>query len=151
MHPFKKLAFCVFVLLAACSPPKPSNIFAAVDENDSAFVKAWIKEGGNPNIRLASGEGLPYVATGPHGGHAVLIARLEAGADPNLAYHEYTPLMNAASWTDAEAVQILLAHGANPNLSNKDGKVALDFVLPNNGHDRPVIEALQRAALRPRP
>lgn len=146
----RKLSFGVLALLAACSQqePEPSNIFAAVDNGNSAYVRAWIKNGGNPDARDSSGQSLVYIATGPHGGHAVLIALLEGGADPNLGLHKYTPLMNAANWADLDSVRSLLTHGANPNLRNEDGKIAMELVGKNAGYERPVIQVLQWATFQ---
>jgi hypothetical protein len=148
IHLLRSCTFCVFLLLAACSRQEPLNIFTAVAQEDTSYVKAWIRQGGNPDTRDIYGQTLLFIATGPKGGHSVLIALLEGGADPNLGVQRYTPLMNAANWVDLQAVRILLGHGANPNLRNADGRTALEVVSDNGGIERPVIEELQRVTLR---
>lgn len=148
IHVLKSCTFCLFLLLTACSRQEPVNIFTAVADDNASYVRAWIKQGGNPDTRDINGQSLLYIATGPHGGHRVLIALLEGGADPNLGVHGYTPLMNVASWADLKGVRILLGHGANHNLRNADGRTALELVGGAGGHERLVIEELQRVTLR---
>ena len=120
------------------------GIFDAVSNNDAAYVQRWLKEGGDPNLKDSSGQSLLYVATGPKGGNAVLAALLRAGANPNEGAHGYTPLMNAASWVDLTAVQLLLKHGADPKLRNSRGQVALDVVGLAGGKEKPVIQLLRQ-------
>ena len=141
--------FCVsavtlaaLLVLVGCSK-ESINIAQAVDGNEAGYVKKWLKSGGNPNLTNAYGESLLYIATGPHGGHEVLEALLAAGAKLEMGAGKYTPLMNAASWCDLEAVQLLHNHGANPNAQNERGQRALDVVGRAGGSEQSVIDLLR--------
>ncbi len=59
---------------------------------------------------------------------------LTKGADVNFIGDDLgeTPLMAAAQMGHAEAVKILLGHGADPNVKGKDGKTALSLALEYN-------------------
>jgi ankyrin repeat protein len=52
-----------------------------------------------------------------------------------------TPLIVAASNLRADWVKILLAHGANPNIRDKDGKTAIDHVFHNEADDEQTKKA----------
>lgn len=76
---------------------------------------------------------------------------LKAGHDPNIRdlntlgsmfsiLAGSTPLMKAAEKGDLELVDILLRHGADPNLSNNSGEFAL-LLASQYGHDK-VVERL---------
>jgi ankyrin repeat protein len=130
------------LVLVGCTK-ESTNIAQAVDGNEAGYVKEWLKSGGDPNLTNAHGESLLYIATGPHGGHEVLEALLAAGAKIEMGAGKYTPLMNAASWCDLEAVQLLLKHGANPNAQNERGQRALDVVGRGGGAEEPVIDLLR--------
>ena len=90
--------------------------------NDSRGVQLWISRGGNPNNK-----GLLDMATGPKGGHEVLKVLVKSGLDINEITYDYTPLMNAASWCNYEAVKYLLEQGADANIKNSKGKTAYDL------------------------
>jgi hypothetical protein len=58
-------------------------------------------------------------------GSVVLSTLLDAGADPNLAdWDGLTPLMEAAQHGRADAVWLLLRHGADPTRLNRSGNTA---------------------------
>ena len=57
---------------------------------------------------------------------------LENGADPNhLAHDGSTPLMWAARRGSEAIIRLLLKHGANPEIRNRNGEDAVDFALKN--------------------
>ena len=64
----------------------------------------------------------------------VMTLLLTKGVEVNLIGDDLgeTPLMAAAQMGHAEAVKILLAHGADPNLKTKEGKTALSLALEYN-------------------
>ncbi len=108
--------------------PKPNSIIDFVAVNDSANVAKWLNEGGDPNYPLPDSSSLLYLATGPHGGNQVMELLVKAGAKINKGAGKYTPLMNAASWTNYDAVTFLLDNGADPNLMNENGQTALEVI-----------------------
>ncbi|HPN68156.1 MAG TPA: ankyrin repeat domain-containing protein [Saprospiraceae bacterium] len=121
------VTFLLFTL-SFCTQINNSKIVEYVDDNDYNKVEKWLKNGGNPNIILPDNSTLLYIATGPHGGIEVTKILIEAGADVNKGHFDYTPLMNAASWTNYLMVEYLLDHKANPNLKNISGKTALQVI-----------------------
>jgi ankyrin repeat protein len=53
---------------------------------------------------------------------------LEAGADPNARRQGgFTPLHEAVTTCNVELAELLLAHGANPHLSNDEGDSPLQL------------------------
>lgn len=121
------VTFLLFTL-SFCTQIDNSKIVEYVDNNDYNKVEKWLKNGGNPNIILPDSSTLLYIATGPHGGMEVTKILVEAGSDVNKGQCKYTPLMNAASWTNYLIVEYLLDHNANPNLKNNFGKTALQVI-----------------------
>lgn len=137
-------AAVVVVALAACGR-QSNGIFEAVSSNDRSYVMQWLQAGGNPNALSSSNESLLHIATGPKGGNEVMMLLLEACANPNLGAYGYTPLMNAASWVNLPAVELLLQFGANPQQRNEDGKTAIDVVGLASGREKTVIARLNEA------
>ena len=53
---------------------------------------------------------------------------LKLGADPNIAAHDKTtPLHTALKKEYFEAFEILLAHGANPDVAGRDGRTVREI------------------------
>jgi ankyrin repeat protein len=124
------LANCILLaLLPACTVSSPeSDPFSATDSNNASALRAYFDRGGDPNIMSPDGVTLLYVATGPHGGEAVLRLLLERGANPNVGAGAYSPLMNASSWCWIEGVSLLAEAGADLKARNEKGETALDAV-----------------------
>ena len=65
---------------------------------------------------------------------------LQYGADPNLAFQTWTPLMLASRHGSLSIVEMLLAHGAVVGLSDDEGRTAADYArlgqasVPENNH-----------------
>ncbi len=140
----------------------------AVAKNDTAAVRRLLARGMKPDFnfdeagpRLRTGESPLTMAIGR--GH-LEIARilLEAGADVNRRDDfDQSPLDRART---AEAMELLLAHGADVNASGRRGMSALDLAierrdpatvqilmahgarvdLPNNAQDRFLVAAQRR-------
>jgi ankyrin repeat protein len=122
--------------------------FAAAYWNDEKALASALKQGTSPDARNAVGETLLYVATGPKGGVEVVRLLLRSGANPNAGQGRYTPLMNAASWVNLEAVNALLEAGADPRIVNERGETAIQVVGRAGGRERAVIHRLQQAVAR---
>ena len=142
----KLAAVVLSFLLPSCSGGGGETVFSWVEENRSAEVEGWLKNSGNPDLRTEQGCSLLYLATGPHGGNDVLRVLTKHGANVNEGCGQYTPLMNAASWVNQEAVMLLLEAGADPRLENENGHTAIDVIGRANAEDeRRIREALLRA------
>ena len=120
----------VFLVVFGCGGGAEgvSRIETAVKNNDAKYVRAWLKNGGDPNSKDRFGRPLLHVATGPKGGDAVVSALLSHGVDPNSRCGGYTPLMNAASWSRLEACASLVRHGADVDALDTDGVSAMEHV-----------------------
>lgn len=141
----KLIAALVLVLLLGCSINE-ETVFSWVDRNDAKRVEQWLEAGGDPDLKDGEGRSLLYIAAGPHGGRDVLRVLIEHGARVDGGAGRYTPLMNAASWSDDEAVMALLGAGADPCLRNESGGRAVEVIGKGDAEaDRRTREALLRA------
>ena len=130
---------CCCAATQACDLPA---VFRATYLNDASALSHQLRKGCSPNAKNEIGESLLYVATGPKGGASVVRTLLQAGANPDAGHRKYTPLMNAASWVNLEAVNLLLEAGASPSLRNEDGKSAQALVGRAGGAEAAVIKRL---------
>jgi ankyrin repeat protein len=94
-----------------------SYLVLAIYHGPVSLVRALLAAGADPNA--AADDGFPSlfaaIDRGPPDRHMVLAALLSAGADvQQRGLNDYTPLHHAACRDDAEAVALLLAHGADP-------------------------------------
>ena len=129
---FLLLLVCSIIVLACSNQPKvpktKAEVATAIVKNDVVAISLWLKNGGNPNELLEHGRSPLYIANGPKGGMEVMKLLLENGADVNLGAGKYTPLMNAASWVNLDAVKLLLEKGADRTLTNEEGKTAFEVI-----------------------
>lgn len=126
------------------------EIFQTVRNNKVSELTQLLEAGADANLVNGVGDPLIYVASGPKGGHGVLMALLQAGANPNAATPRgRTALHNAASWCSPDRVISLLKSGADPHLKTNDGRSALDATCkaPLNLRQQ-VIEILREAMSR---
>jgi ankyrin repeat protein len=87
-------------------PPRPATSkLTALD-----LMKVLLRDGADPNAQL----------NGP------ALQRAHTPGEPTLA-HGATPLMRAAKNGDAAAIELLLAHGADPGIAQKNHTTALMF------------------------
>ena len=56
---------------------------------------------------------------------------LEHGANPNIQYYGYTPLMQASMSSNIEIIRLLLKYNANRRLKDKNGHNALELININ--------------------
>lgn len=100
-------------------------------------VEFLLKHGANPNQFDSSDHPPLSAAIGREWNESsrqILEMLLKAGADPNLHYgseYHYTPLIDAASLGQLEAVRILLSNKADVSATNKVGQTALHLVGRN--------------------
>lgn len=100
-----------------------------------ASIKSLIEAGADVNAKNKSGMGVLRYAVS-HRDREILRTILNAGADVNITNDVYsgeTILMSVAGMGLTEAVEELLAAGANVNARNKTGQTALMWAAAN-GH-----------------
>lgn len=86
----------------------------------AAVVRALIKAGANVKATTMSGATALHLAAAA-GNSDVVTALLDAGADPNAKEAQWgqTPLVFAAEYDRANAIRVLLKHGADPSLHTR--------------------------------
>ena len=100
------------------------RLFGAIQDGDTAVVKAVLRAGVDPE--RADNEGTtPLYAASVQGEAVTAGLLLAAGASPDAESSgigaEGTPLCAAACWGHTETVRELLSHGADPNAREDHG------------------------------
>lgn len=107
------------------------ELLRACLRGDLKWVSECLAKGGNPNDRDYAGTTAMHAAA-LQDDKRILEALLHspgAVVDIRSGNDELdTPLMDAVSHGSVSAVKLLLDHGADPRVSNKEGKIALDFI-----------------------
>jgi len=123
-----------FVLVASCVAPQRSRggltpLIGAARSGDATEIRKLIADGADPNERDRSVTGWPPIVHAVHKHQLAAVAALiESGADVNATSDGgTTALMMAASYGHADMVKLLLAHGANTRLKDRNGETALDL------------------------
>ena len=128
----------------------PDNIEAA-SLSDCRFAALLLRAGANPNALSPGGSPLHRACNCGRENTALLL--LENGADPNLQdqFEAKTPLHAATEIMmnrDFAIVTMLLAHGADPSIRDKEGKTALNYAEKN---EHPSIAKILRQSLLRKP
>jgi len=108
------------------------ELFTAIEQHDTARVKALLAAGADPNEPRQKWPRLLPLQVAIHalddGGELeVLLALLEHGADVNAwdAERDRTPLLEAVCENQQAAVELLLKAGAEPNVRSSEGDTPL--------------------------
>jgi len=108
------------------------ELFTAIEQHDTARVKALLAAGADPNEPRQKWPRLLPLQVAIHalddGGELeVLLALLEHGADVNAwdAERDRTPLLEAVCENQLAAVELLLKAGAEPNVRSSEGDTPL--------------------------
>ncbi len=126
-------------------PPRELEVwrcFIAPAFELSAFQDAVRRTAKHPDEIRWNGDSLLVhcVRSRWHEGVAWLLTR---GADPNGVWPRGEPLNVAAGAGDMEMTRLLLAHGADPRITNQHGDSALDAA--RRGSHTEIVSAMQRA------
>lgn len=103
-------------------------LIAAARTGDVAMIRLLASRGADPDLRDAAVNAWTPLLHAVHKGQeASIVALLDAGAKPNETdSFGTTPLIMAAGYGYTGIVRILLAHGANPRLTMRNGASAVD-------------------------
>lgn len=125
----------------------------ACDEGKAEVVKVLIARGADVNAQNAYHFTPLHVICSGWGNVECARLLLEAGANPDLKESNagMTPLLWAAAKANTELVKLLLAHGADTEIRNNEGRTALETVRINyaysaNESKKAVIDMLEKAA-----
>ena len=89
----------------------------------------------------------PFYRAARGGSLRILQSLYDAGSDVNApSWDNYTPLMEAVSWSNHDSLDLLLSWGADPHFRNDDGESAIDIVSKIG--DEFVLESLESASLK---
>lgn len=126
----------------------PENFSIIVGSGDAESTRLFLDAGYDPDMKDSRGNPLLTIAVRAQFPEIVSIL-LEAGADVNRLSGDrgYSPLMDAAQKGDLAVVEILLSHGADPNLSSRDGQTAV--ILSAGRGDVPMCRALMKHGANP--
>ncbi len=128
--------------IRAAGLPETEAAFAgAAASGDTTSIQNFLKIGFSPDIR--DEKGVPVlVAAIRNNSPATGEILLNRGADPNSISDDRgtTALMEAASLGNRDVVDMLLSHGANPDIRSKSGRTALMLAVSEGKRD--VAEAL---------
>jgi ankyrin repeat protein len=118
------------LLATACGDFSGKPLIHAAREGDTAAIRTLVAKGASPN-EAGGVNGWTALEHAVHKNQLASVdALLAAGADPNLPDPKgTTPLIMAAGYGYKPIVQILLRHGANPHVANRDGQNALDAAI----------------------
>jgi ankyrin repeat protein len=121
--------------VAICGPGSHAQEFLddAASHGDIRLVKVLLAEGHIPSLKSGGGVGALSSAVG--GGKTEVVTFLLAeGANVNSQSDAFgeTPLMVAAYSGNLEMLELLLAHGAEPCATNREGENALRIALRNH-------------------
>lgn len=116
----------------------------AVGRRDAETAKILLEQGADP-AQMIDGISPYSLALSLHDPDILNALLADPRVDPN-SHHEYqgTSLGIAAKEGDLEAVELLLAHGADPRALDLYGRPALFYAVRSGRHD--VIEKLRKAA-----
>ena len=101
----------------------------AVAQEDFLFVRWLLQSGADVNVQDGTGA-TPLIIAAKSGNNAMMKLLIEKGADvnANTFYIKQTALMIASHQVNMEAIELLLAHSADINISDTHGQTALSEV-----------------------
>lgn len=133
-------------LIAAYSADGFTALHLAAYYGAPGAVRLLLDRGADPNAvthNFLANMPIHAAAAGRHIDNCVLL--LERGADVNAKQHGgFTPLHTPAQHGDRAMVELFLAHGADPGISNDEGKTPADLAAAQGNA---AIAAMLRCAM----
>lgn len=123
----------------------------AIDHSPLAFVRTLLDLGADPNYHSPAGFPALIAALSSNSAekYGIVELLLAKGADiQQRGINDYTPLHFAACNDDAKAIEILLAHGADPAARTNIDECATPLEEAENLGRASAIETLRRLAPR---
>ena len=118
----------------ARDPENRTSLMWAAFNGHTDVVAYLLRKGAELEAKDAGGRtALLYSSSGPFATTVELLLEKGAEVDVRGSLEGFTALMTAAAEGQVEVVRLLLAHGADPSLEDKDGDTAESFAR-QNGH-----------------
>lgn len=125
-------------------------LIAAVQRGSDTMVRCLLQMGADPNARDKKYSALMHAIN--HDFFNIAVELIENKADVNFQESRKgeTPLMMAAEFEDSVLAEVLIDHGANLNIRNKDGRTALDLARMQAEGDDVVLLLILEASSKKR-
>lgn len=103
-------------------------LMRAVEYGHIEIVRMLLKAGADPNAKNTAGWTPLWWAMGAPNNATTISLLVASGANVNEEWDGQTPLMNAATYRDLPVVTALLAAGADPLITNAEGRTARQLI-----------------------
>ncbi len=125
-------------------PDAIDDIIEAIQANDIATLRFFLRDGADPDARDRGGIGLLHIAARDGKPEAVKVL-LDAGADPNMtvAITNHTPLFYACGHAAAEIIALLAGAGAKLDAVDAYGWTPLHMAAAHGAYE--AVKALVKA------
>jgi len=124
----------------ACRRDIGTPLYAVAGNKDLPVLQLLLSKGARVDAQRNDRE-TPLIRAANKDWDDGVKALLDAGANPNLRRNdndnEVTALMDATFWVNPKMTEMLLAHGANPNISNKNGETGLLLLAKDSSFNDP--------------
>ena len=115
--------------------PKDKPLAEAATNGDADLVRALLAGGVAPDAQNDEGQSAMALAASRNH-HEIVKLFLEYGADPNGAGSDPSPARAACTLGAVDALQVLIAAGADPNAKHRDGQSLLTGTILAEGTTR---------------